>query len=285
MSVRRCLPSDLPFDGAPWLVADEELGERGRSLVEESDERVVAVGRRPRSRGAFDMSELECLSGHGAEVLRALVAADPSRPLALRVVPHTPKAAAVDAVGGGEVLQSLPPAHIPTGHPEVEAWIGERIEDARREGVELRPGSAFTTDELVDLAVDPYVRQHAHWAPVGDVDALPSQLRRWFAADLDADATSVALVQGRPVAVTYLASEIDGVPVPLLMEIQPGHPRIETCAAATMAATLEAVSPRPVEFEGHADEAVYMRVLGTIPRRSAGTLTPMDIVQIRADVS
>lgn len=281
MTVRACLPTDLPLDGAPWLVPDAELGEDGYSVVEEHSGRVVAAGLRRRSRSTtrFDMIELHCEDGHGAEVLRALAAWDERRSLVLRVLPGTPTAAAVAEVGGGQVLQSVPAGAIPAGHGDVQEWAAERLGEAARAGVELRTGMQYTTEELLDLWMDAYLRMHERWAPVADVQRTREVLRRSLADTLDAEGTFVASVDGRPVAVTFL-NAYDGALVPLMVEAEPGHPAAETAAAASMAAMLRQVSPRPVEFEGHVDEPVFMRVLETVPHRSAGALTPMDMVRI-----
>ena len=74
MTVRACLATDLPLDGAPWLVPDAELGEEDHSVVEEHAGAVVAAGLRRRSRTttAFDGVELYCQDGHGAEVLQSV---------------------------------------------------------------------------------------------------------------------------------------------------------------------------------------------------------------------
>lgn len=281
MAVRACLATDVPLDGAPWLVPDAELGEEGLSVVEEQSGRVVAAGLRRRSRSTtrFDGIELYCEDGHGAEVLRTLAAWDERRPVVLRVLPDTSNAAAVVAVGGGQVLQSVPAGAVPAGHADVQEWAGARLEEAAQAGVELRTGMQHTTDELLDLWMDAYLRMHERWAPVADAQHMREVFRRLFADTLDAGGTFVARVGGQPVAATFL-NAYEGALVPLMVEVQPGHPAAETAAAASMAAMLSSVTPHPVEFEGHVDEEVYMRILETLPHRSAGRLTPMDLVQV-----
>lgn len=100
MSIRACLETDLPVDGAPWLVPDIDL-DVGRSLVEESDGRIVAAGllRWSRVSAGLGQVELFCREGHGTDVLRAF-AADEHRPMLLRVLPGTPTAAAVRPARG-----------------------------------------------------------------------------------------------------------------------------------------------------------------------------------------
>lgn len=281
MTVRACLATDLPLDGAPWLVPDAELGEEDHSVVEEHAGAVVAAGLRRRSRTttAFDGVELYCQDGHGAEVLRVLAATHEDRPMILRVLPGTPTAAAVAELGGTEVVQSVPAAAIPTGHADVQAWARTRLEEADPIGVELRTGMEYTTEELLDLWMGAYLRMHASWAPVSDADATREVFRGVLAETLDVERTFVACVDRQPIAVTFL-NAFDGALVPLMVETEPGHPAAEPAAAASMAAVLSAVSPHPVEFEGHADEPLYLRILETIPHRSAGALTPMDMVRI-----
>lgn len=281
MLIRPCLSSDLPVDGAPWLQADADLAE-SRSLVEEAEGRLVAAGLRRRGRGdaEMDLVELVCEPGHGAELLRALVV-EHERPVFVRVVPGTPKADAVAEVGHGEVLQSLPPAAVPTDHPDVHAWAHGRLEAAERAGVEVRPGTERTMDELLDLWMEAYVPAHEGFAPVKDVDATREMFRSWFEDSLDRASSFIARADGRTVAATMMTAEIDGILVPNMLELSPGRPQAETGAAACVAATLLAVSPRPVEFEGHVDQALYMTVVGMIPHRSAGVLTPMDMVRIQ----
>lgn len=120
MSIRACLETDLPVDGAPWLVPDIDL-DVGRSLVEESDGRIVAAGllRWSRVSAGLGQVELFCREGHGTDVLRAF-AADEHRSMLLRVLPGTPTAAAVARLGGhAHVVQSVPAGAVPTGHPDV----------------------------------------------------------------------------------------------------------------------------------------------------------------------
>lgn len=121
---------------------------------------------------------------------------------------------------------------------------------------------------------------HETWAPVTDVNALREGFSKWFADGFDTKNTFVASAEDQPVAETFLIDGQEGVPVPGLSLVQRRHPAAETGAAASMAAVLRAVSPQTVEFEGHADEPLYMRILESIPHRSAGTLTPMHIVRI-----
>ncbi|RIK16920.1 MAG: hypothetical protein DCC50_03390 [Acidobacteria bacterium] len=278
--MRACVATDLPIDGAPWLVPDVDLAE-GHSLVEEHAGRVVAAGlrRRTRSTNAFDGGELFCLPGHGAAVLRALIAADERSPVGLRVLPGSATAAAVAEVGGAEVLQRVPAGAVPTGHADVLEWARGRLEDAEQAGVELRPGTELAVEELLDLWMPAYVRMHEHWAPVSDENLMREVFRDLFAGTLRQQDTFVAAVAGHPVAATFM-NAYDGVLVPLMIETAPGHPAAETAGAASMAAMIRSVSPRPVEFEGHADEPTYMRILETIPHVAAGDLTPMDFVRI-----
>ncbi|GGK75899.1 hypothetical protein GCM10011509_25610 [Ornithinimicrobium pekingense] len=260
---------------------DAGLGE-SRSLVEEVDGRVVAAGLRVRStRDDADLVELMCEPGHGAELLRALVAAD-DRPVWLRVVPGTPTAHAVAEVGHVEVMQSLPPAAIPSGDPDVHAWAHGRLGSAERDGIVLRRGTELTLDQLLDLWMEAYLPAHESFAPVKDVAETRETFRTWFSRGLDREATFVALAgDGRALAGSMMTSEIDGILVPAMIELAPEHPSGTTGAAACVAATLLAVSPRAVELEGHVDQRLYMSVLETIPHRSAGVLTPMDMVRIQ----
>ncbi|WP_289018368.1 hypothetical protein [uncultured Ornithinimicrobium sp.] len=282
MTVRPCLVSDLPVDGAPWMEPDADLGE-SRSLVEEVDGEVVAAGLR--RRGApdddVDLVELACRPGRGADLLKALVAED-DRPVMLRVVPGTPKAEAVAVVGHVEVMQSLPPGAIPTDHPDVLAWSHEGLSAAELERLTLTPATDFTVEQLLDLWMVAYVPAHEGFLPVKDADATREKFRRWFAERLDRESSFVARDgDGHVVAATMMTAEIDGVLVPSLVEVWPGHPVAETAASACVAATVLAVSPRPVEFEGHVDQALYMSVMEMVPHRSAGVLTPMDMVRIQ----
>lgn len=280
MTIRPCLSSDLPLDGAPWLEPDTEIGE-SRSLVDEVDGRVVAAGLRLRSRKSDrDMVELACDPGQGTELLRALIT-DDERPVMLRVVPGTSKADAVAALGGGEVLQSLPPAAVPSGHPDVQDWARQRLAAAERAGVELRPGAEHTLDELLDLWMQAYLPMHESWAPVTDVAATREMFRTAFTESLNTAATFVAHTDGHALAATLTTAELDGIPVPCMIELAPGHTAVEAGAAASMAAVLMALSPRSVEFEGHVDEPLYMRILQTIPHTGAGALTPMDLVRMQ----
>lgn len=211
--------------------------------------------------------------------MAARTATHENRPVVLRVLPGTPTAAAVADLEGTEVIQSIPAAAVPTGHADVLEWARARLEEAGHGGVELRTGMAFTTEELLGLWMGAYLPMHGSWAPVADADAARELFRGVLADVLDVERTFVACVDGQPVAATFL-NAFDGALVPLMVETEPGHRAGETAAAASMAAMLRAVSPRPVEFEGHADEPVYMRILETIPHRSAGALTPMDMVRI-----
>lgn len=280
MTVRACVATDLPIDGAPWLVPDADL-DGGHSLLEEHAGQVVAAGlrRRTRSTTAFDGAELFCQPGHGTAVLRALVAADEGRPIGLRVLPGTATSAAVAEVGGAEVLQRIPAGAVPTDHADVQEWARGRLEDAEQAGIELRDGSEYTVEELLDLWMSAYLRMHERWAPVSDENVMREVFRGMFADTLRAQDTFVAVGAGQPVAATFM-NAFDGALVPLMIETAPGHPVVETAAAASMAAMIRNVSPHPVEFEGHADEPTYMRILVSIPHVAAGDLTPMDFVRI-----
>lgn len=280
--MRACLVSDLPVDGAPWLEPDADLG-GSRSLVEEVDGQVVAAGLRRRGGpdADVDLVELACLPGRGADLLRALVAED-ERPVMLRVVPGTATAEAVAVVGHVEVMQSLPPGSIPTSHPDVLAWSKERLATAERERLALAPGTDFTLEELLDLWMVAYVPAHQGFLPVKDAEATRAMFRTWFVESLDREASFVARAgDGHVVAATMMTAEIDGILVPNLVEVSPGHPASQTAASACVAATVLAVSPRSVEFEGHVDQALYLSVMEMVPHRSAGVLTPMDMVRIQ----
>lgn len=282
MTVRACLVSDLPVGDAPWLQPDADLDE-SRSLVEVVAGEVVAAGLRRRGGpdADVDLVELACRPGRGADLLRALVAED-ERPVMLRVVPGTPKAEAVAVVGHVEVMQSLPPGAIPTDHPDVLAWSHERLARAEREQLALASGTDFTLEELLDIWMAAYVPAHEGFLPVKDADATREMFRRWFAERLDREPSFVARDgDGHVVAATMMTAEIDGVLVPNLVEVSPGHPASETAASACVAATVLTVSPRPVEFEGHVDQPLYMSVMEMVPHRSAGVLTPMDMVRIQ----
>lgn len=288
MSVRPCLVSDLPVDGAPWLVADQELAE-GSSVVDVHDGHLVAAGLRQRSRsGPQDLVELWCVDGSVARVLRALTEED-RRPALVRVRPHTPVAAAVDEVGG-EVVQSVPEAYFDTASKDVQTWAAETLREAEARGATVCSGAVCTLDELLDLWVAPYLRMHQGWAPIDDVAVAREGFCRRFEESLDRELTAVAEVAGTVVAATFVVGPFDGVLMPILIQVDPPAeaPAVpggsgeahELAAAATIAAVLSRAEPLPVEFDGHADDAVYLSILERIPGRSAGALTPMDLVRV-----
>ena len=76
-----------------------------------------------------------------------------------------------------------------------------------------------------------YVPAHEGFLPVKDADATREMFRRWFAERLDREPSFVARDgDGHVVAATMMTAEIDGVLVPNLVEVSPGHPASETAA-------------------------------------------------------
>lgn len=279
MSIRQCLPADLPLEHVPWLVPDDDLQD-GHCLVQEVDGRIAAAGlrRASRTQATQDGAEFFCEDGYGTDLIRELAGRE-ERPIVLRVIPGTAAAAAVDQVRS-QVLQSVPAAYFPTDHPEVHAWAKHQLEAARSSGINLKAGTDFTMDELLDMWMAPYPRMHESWAPTSDVEATREAFRGRFKQDLHLDRTVIASHEGRAVAATFTVGPFDGTYMPIMMELQLSHRMSEPSARASIAAMLTRTSPTPVEFDGHADEPVYMRILETIPQRSAGARTPMNLIQI-----
>lgn len=279
MTVRACLPSDLIDAPVPWLVADDEV-EGGSCLVEKVDGQLVAAGlRRPaRAKAAQDGAELWCTPGHGARLLRDLARAG-ERPIVIRVLPGTPDEVAAQEAGG-RVIQAVPAAYVPTAHPEVQVWAHDQLAQSQAAGVRIATGDMYSLDELLDLWMTPYLRMHEDWAPTGDVDATRQAFAGRFAQDLDPGRTTVALIGGRPVAAVFTVGPFDGVLMPILIQVDDGHPWLEQAAGAAVASMLTRSAPTPVEFDGHADQPIYMRILERIPQRSSGNLTPMNLIEI-----
>ncbi|QFG68704.1 hypothetical protein [Ornithinimicrobium pratense] len=279
MTVRPALPSDIAPLTIPWLTPDEDL-ESGVSLVEEVGGRLVAAGVRhfTRTKAAQDAAELYCEEGHGAPLLRELATAA-KRPIMLRIIPGTPAESAA-AAAGARVIQSVPAAYFPTTHAQVQDWARRQLDLAEKEETKVAPGSHFSMDVLLDLWMAPYLRMHASWAPTQDVHATRESFGARFAQDLDLERTRIATVDGGPVAAVFTVGPFDGTFMPILIEIKPEHPGRERAARAAIASMLTATAPTPVEFDGHADEPVYMRILKEIPQRTRGKLTPMNLVEI-----
>src|SRR5690606_7040832 len=171
---------------------------------------------------------------------------------------------------------------IDTGHPDVLAWARDRLDAGVQARLDLRPGTEHTLEQVLDMWMQAYVPAHEGFAPVTDAAATREQFRTWFSDNLDLRPSFVARApDGRTVAATLMTAEIDGILVPNLLDLAPGHGSALTGAAACVAATLLAVSPRPVEFEGHVDQDLYMSVMAMVPHRAAGVLTPMDMVLVR----
>lgn len=279
MIVRPCLPLDLTDAPVPWLVPDHDV-DGGACLVEEVDGRLVAVGlrRRARTKTTQDGAELWCTPGHGAQLLRDLAGAG-DRPIVLRVLPGTPADAAAEAAGG-RVIQAAPAAFFPSADPEVQAWALDQLGQSRTGGVRVDSGDRYALDDLLDMWMAPYLRMHEDWAPTGDVEATRQAFAGRFAQDLDLRRTTVCVLDGRPVAAVFTVGPPDGTLMPVLIEIDPRHPRRELAARAAIATMLTRAAPTPVEFDGHADEPIYMRILQQIPQRSSGNLTPMNLIEI-----
>lgn len=279
MTVRPCLLSDLTDAPVPWLIPHEDVTE-GTCLVEEVDNHLVAAGRRRRSRAKAtqDSAEFWCRPGHGTQLLRELAGTD-ERPIVVRIIPGTPAEPAAQAAGG-RVIQAVPAAYFPTAHPQVQAWAQAQLDRSQSAALRLASGDQYTLDELLDMWMAPYLRMHEDWAPTGDVEATREAFARRFAQDLDLARTTVAVIDDRPVAAVFAVGPFDGTLMPILIQIDDHHPRAEESARAAIAGMLVRSTPTPVEFDGHADEPVYMSILEQIPQRSRGTLTPMNLVQI-----
>ncbi|MFX0538118.1 hypothetical protein ACQBAT_03170 [Ornithinimicrobium sp. Y1847] len=276
MTVRPTLHSDLDDSSPAWLVPAADL-EQGVSLVEEVDGRVVAAGVRrfTRTGASRDGVELHCHDGHGSILLRQLADAAES-PVLVRVIPGTPmEVAATEA--GGRVVQSVPAAYVDTSHPDVREWADRH---ASLDGGVVTSGEDLTLDELVDLWMAPYLRMHEGWAPTEDVAATRASFRRRFAEALDTGRTSIARVDGAPLAAVFVVGPFDGILMPILIEVEPDHPMAESAARAAVARALASADPHPVEFDGHADEPTYLRILLDIPQRSSGALTPVDLIEL-----
>lgn len=280
MTVRPCMPSDLTDAPVSWLVPDDDL-DGGACLVEEDDGRLVAVGlrRRARTKATQDGAEFWCTPGHGTQLLGDLAGAG-ERPIVLRVIPGTPAETAVEAAGG-RVIQSVPAAYFPTAHPDVQAWARQQLGQTRTGGVRIDSGDQYSLDDLLDMWMAPYLRMHEDWAPTGDVAATRQAFAQQFAQDLDKERSTVSLVDERPVAAVFTVGPFDGTLMPILIEIETQHAQREDAAKAAIAKMLTLAAPASIEFDGHADEPIYMRILQEIPQRSSGNLTPMNLIEIR----
>lgn len=278
MTVRPCIPSDLIDSPVPWLVPDHEV-DGGACLVDEVDGHLVAAGlrRRARTKATQDGAELWCARGHGLQLLRDLAGAG-ERPVVIRVIPGTPAATAIEAAGG-RIIQSVPAAYFPSAHADVQAWAQEQL-GLSRPGVHVESGDQYSLEDLVDMWMAPYLRMHENWAPTGDVEATRQAFATRFANDLDMRCTTVAVIDERPVAAVFTIGPFDGVFMPVLIQIDDQHPDQEQAAKAALAAMLIRATPTPVEFDGHADEPIYLSILGQIPHRSNGKLTPMNLIEI-----
>ncbi|GAA1186977.1 hypothetical protein GCM10009584_31400 [Ornithinimicrobium humiphilum] len=198
--------------------------------------------------------------------------------IVIRVIPGTPAATAVEAVGG-RIIQAVPAAYFPSAHPEVQAWAEDQLVRSSND-VCLEAGDRYSLDDLLDMWMAAYVRMHEDWAPTGDVEATRQAFAGRFAHDLDLHRSSISLIEGRPTAAVFTIGPLDGILMPVLIEIDPRHPGRELAARAAIATMLVRAAPTPVEFDGHADEPTYMRILQDIPQRSNGKLTPMNLVEI-----
>lgn len=254
--------------------------EGGVCLVDEVDGDLVAAGlRRPaRTKATQDSAELWCTPGHGTHLVRDLANAG-ERPIVIRVIPVTPAATAVEAAGG-RVIQSVPAAYFPSAHADVQAWAQEQLELSRTAGVQIDSGDGYALDDLLDMWMTPYLRMHEGWAPTGDVEATRQAFARRFAQDLDVRRSTVAVIDGQPVAAVFTVGPFDGALMPVLILIDDRHPGRERAATAAVATMFIRAAPIPVEFDGHADEPVYMNILQRIPQRSNGNLTPMNLIEI-----
>lgn len=279
MTVRPTMPSDVLDLTLDWLVPDRDL-DHGVSLVEEKAGRVVAAGIRwfTRTGASRDLVNLHCHDGSGAHLLTELASAA-ATPLMLRVIPGTPQDAAASAAGG-RVVQSVPAAFFDTTHPDIQDWARRQRELASRQNVRLSTGGDYDIDELLDLWMAPYLRMHESWAPTQDAQAVRESFRTRFAQDLDKQRTVIAVLDAHPLAAVFTMGPFDGVFMPVLIEVDPAHPDSDMAASAAIATTLTAAKPLPVEFDGHADEPTYLRILESIPQRSSGKLTPMTLVEI-----
>lgn len=279
MTVRPCLPSDLTDAPVPWLVPDDEADD-GVCLVEEVDGRLAAAGlrRQARTKAAQDSAEFWCTLGHGAQLLRDLAGIG-EHAIVIRVIPGTPAEAAASAAGG-RVIQAVPAAHFRTDHPEVRAWAHGQMGQSQTAGVLIQAGTQHSPGDLLDMWMRPYLRMHEGWAPTGDVEATRRAFAERFAQDLDLSRTTIAVIDERPVAAVFTFGPFDGALMPILIQIEDLHPHGEQAARAAIANMLILSAPLPVEFDGHADEPTYMRILQDIPQRSSGNLTPMHLVEI-----
>ncbi|MFK5583588.1 hypothetical protein [Serinicoccus sp. LYQ131] len=248
--------------------------------MDEVDARVVAAGvRRPaQTKATQDSAELWCAPGHGTQLVRDLASAG-ERPIVIRVIPGTPAATAVEAAGG-RVIQSVPAAYVPSAHPAVQAWAEQHLAPSRTEGVHIDTGDRYSLDDLLDMWMTPYLRMHEDWAPTGDVEATRQAFARRFAQDLDVRRTTVAVIGGQPVAAVFTVGPFDGTLMPVLIQIDDRHPGRKRAATAAVATMLIRATPIPVEFDGHADEPVYMNILHRIPERSSGNRTPMNLTEV-----
>lgn len=280
MTVRPTMPSDLLDLTLPWLVPDSDL-DHGVSMVEEKEGQVVAAGIRwfTRTGASRDLVNLHCHDGYGSGLLSELASAADS-PIMLRVIPGTPQEAAAQAAGG-QVVQSVPAAFFDTAHQDVRDWTREQRELASRGNLSVRTGDEYDLDELLDLWMAPYLRMHDSWAPTQDAQAARESFRARFTQDLDKQRTMIVGLEAQPLAAVFTVGPFDGVLMPILTEVEPGHPASEAAARVAIASMLAAANPLPVEFDGHADEPTYMRILESIPQRASGKLTPMDLIEIR----
>jgi hypothetical protein len=280
MNVRLTRPSDLVDLNLDWLIPDGEF-DYGVSMVEEAQRRVVAAGVRrfTRTGASRDGVDFYCEAGHGSQLLRKLATAA-ERPIILRIIPGTPAETAASKAGG-RVVQSVPAAFFDTSHRDVQTWAQQQLDLASNRKLTLRSGEEYSVDELLDLWMPPYLRMHQAWAPPQDVQAARGAFRGLFAQDLDRTCTVIAHLDGQPLAAVFTIGPFDGARMPILVEIERRHPGCALAARAVIAMMLTTAHPLPVEFDGHADEPTYMRILEEIPHRTSGNLTPMNLVEIQ----
>ncbi len=131
---------------------------------------------------------------------------------------------------------------------------------------DVRPGSDFDDDELARLWLQQYLWVHRDWSPVGESEEV-QQLLLAEAQELDRELTSVALVDGEPVAVCFgFADPV--VPTLVAETVERDTPDgIEAVRAAvgrSLAVAVERDLDR-VEFDGHESDPHFAVVANTLP--------------------
>lgn len=196
----------------------------------------------------------------GTRLVRQIQQVAP-RPLATKALAGSEAEEFIRSLGG-RPYAICPPLELPRRH---FVRAGEELERRGADSGHAVSGAALAPGALETLWEQMYVWMHAAWSPVDDSEAAHAALRQEL-DDLDAEASRVVLVGGRPAAVAFVF--LDENPTVVAETVEPEVPDGDALVASAILAVIDwadGVGYRRINFDGHRSDPHFGPLAASLP--------------------